>query len=65
MRQNAIEPLAANACSVTPEIVKAALDEYVQYIVPVSSITTPYRVDEQRVLQAIASHINKSTERST
>jgi len=52
--------LGAMPCSVTPEMVKAALDEYVQYMVPVSSVTTPYRVDLQNALQAIADHINKS-----
>lgn len=52
--------LAAMSCSVTQEMVKAALDEYVQYTIPVSSIETPYRVDLQNALQGIAAHINKS-----
>lgn len=52
--------LAAMPGSVTPEMVKAALDEYVQYLVPVTSIDTPYRVDVQNALKAIADHINKS-----
>ena len=47
-------------CSVTAEMVRSALDEYVQYMVPVSSVTTPYRVDVQNALQGIADHINKS-----
>ena len=41
-------------------MVRAALDEYVQYMVPVSDINTPYRVDVQNALQGIADHINKS-----
>ena len=49
-----------SSCSVTAEMVRAALDEYVQYMVPVSSVTTPYRVDVQNALQGIADHINKS-----
>ena len=58
--QNTQSELAAMSCCVTPEMVRAALDEYVQYMVPVSSITTPYRVDVKNALQGIADHINKS-----
>ena len=45
---------------VTPEMVRAALDEHVQYLVPTSDINTPYRVDVQNALQGIADHINKA-----
>ena len=45
---------------VTPEMVRAALDEHVQYLVPTSDINTPYHVEVQNALQGIADHINKA-----
>jgi hypothetical protein len=45
---------------VTPRMVRAALDQHVQYMVPVSNIETPYHIDVHNALQGVADHINEA-----
>jgi hypothetical protein len=50
--------LKAASLLVTPAMVKAALDNNVQYLVQPSGRNTPYRIDVQRALRAIAEELN-------